>query len=273
MTPEENIIDKSGERRTMTPPDQDHIIVARSPDLLARQGAELFQNAAVAGVARSGSFTAALSGGGTPRPMHRLLAAEPYRSGIPWRCTHLFWVDERLVPAADPASNFGQAEKDSLKRLTLPEGHVHPMISPKAPDAAAEDYEQELRRYFASIGSPAPVFDLILLGVGEDGHTASIFPGDDSAVTTTSWVAAVKGGSPDVDRLTLTLPVINQARRIVFLVSGSKKAPVVRSLLADASSRLPARHIHPPNGKVVWLLDEAAAALLPPDLPGCDRPD
>jgi len=257
----------------MTSPAKNRIIVAHSPDRLARQGAELFQSAAVASVARSGSFAAALSGGGSPRPMHRLLAAEPYLSGIPWRCTHLFWVDERLVPAADPASNFGQAEKNFLWRLTLPEGNIHSMVSPKAPAAAAEDYEQELRRYFASIGSSAPVFDLVLLGMGEDGHTASIFPGDDSAVATTSWVAAVKGGSPDVDRLTLTLPVINQARRIVFLVSGSKKAPVVRSLLADASSRLPARHIHPPNGKVVWLLDEAAAALLPPDLPGCDRRD
>ncbi|MFZ0614752.1 MAG: 6-phosphogluconolactonase [Desulfobacterales bacterium] len=257
----------------MTSPVDYRIIVAQSPERLARQGAELFQSAAVDSVARSGFFTVALSGGGTPRPMHRLLATEPYRSGIPWRHTHLFWVDERLVPVADPASNFGHAEKDFLRHLPVPEGHIHHMVSHKTPAAAAEAYEQELRRYFTSIGSPAPLFDLIVLGVGEDGHTASIFPGDARAVATVRWVAAVKGGAPDVDRLTLTLPVINQARRIVFLVSGSKKASVIRLLLADASDRLPARHIHSHNGKVIWLLDEAAAALLPPDLPGCDRPD
>ncbi|MFZ0241473.1 MAG: 6-phosphogluconolactonase [Desulfobacterales bacterium] len=248
------------------------IIIDHNPNRLARQGAELFQHAAVASVARSGFFTVALSGGGSPRPMHRLLPAEPYRSGIPWHHTHLFWADERLVPATDPASNFGGAEKDFLRLLAIPEGNIHPMVSPKAPAAAAEAYEQELRRYFTSIGSPAPVFDLILLGVGDDGHTASIFPGDAGAVATTRWVAAVRGGSPDVDRLTLTLPVINQARQVVFLVTGSKKASVVRRLLAEASDRLPARRIHSQNGKVVWLLDEAAAALLPPDLPGCDRP-
>jgi 6-phosphogluconolactonase len=118
-----------------------------------------------------------------------------------------------------------------------------------------------------AIEGAEPVFDLVLLGVGEDGHTASIFPGDPSAVETTRWVTAVKGGTPNVERLTLTLPVLNQARRIVYLISGSKKAPVVRLLLTDASAQLSPQRIAPQRGGIFWLLDGEAAALLPPDLP------
>ncbi len=255
----------------MTPPENSRVIVTPGIERLAVESVELFQRTAVASVARAGFFTVAVSGGSTPRPMHRLLTENPYRSGIPWQVTHLFWVDERLVPVTDPDSNFGSAERDFLKQLTIPAGNIHPMSSRKPPTAAADDYEQELRRHFRRIASAEPVFDLIVLGVGEDGHTASIFPGDHSAVETTRWVTAVKGGTPNVERLTLTMPILNQARCIVYLISGSKKADVVRSLLTDASAQLPPQRIAPQHGEVIWLLDTEAAALLPQDLPGCIR--
>jgi 6-phosphogluconolactonase len=255
----------------MTPTENSRIIVTAGIERLASEGADLFQRAAVASVASAGIFTVAVSGGSTPRPMHRLLAEDPYRSGIPWQFTHLFWVDERLVPVTDPDSNFGSAERDFLNQLTIPAGNIHPMSSRKPPVAAAEDYENELRQHFSRFSSAEPVFDLIVLGVGEDGHTASIFPGDHSAEETTRWVTAVKGGTPDVERLTLTLPILNRARCIVYLVSGSKKAEVVRTLLTDASAQLPPSRIAPQRGKIIWLLDTEAAALLPQDLSGCIR--
>jgi 6-phosphogluconolactonase len=255
----------------MTSPKNSQAIVTDGIERLATEGAKLFQRTAVASVAHTGLFTVAVSGGSTPRPMHRLLAREPYRSSIPWKHTHVFWVDERLVAVTDPDSNFGGAERDFLNQLPIPTGNIHPMCSRKPPAAAADDYEHELRRHFSRLSSVEPVFDLIELGVGEDGHTASIFPGDRSAVETTRWVTAVKGGTPNVERLTLTLPVFNRARRIVYLISGSKKAAVVHSLLTDASTQLPPQRIAPQHGEVIWLLDGEAAALLPPDLPGCIR--
>jgi 6-phosphogluconolactonase len=255
----------------MTTSENSRIIITSGIGRLAIEGAELFRSSAVASVARTGFFTVAVSGGSTPRPMHRLLAEETYRSSIPWKYTHLFWVDERLVPVTDPDSNFGSAERDFLNQLTIPAGNIHPMSSRKPPTAAADDYEHELRRHFSRFSNAEPVFDLIVLGVGEDGHTASIFPGDHSAEETTRWVTAVKGGTPYVERLTLTLPILNRARCIVYLISGSKKAVVVRSLLLDASAQLPPQRIAPQRGEIIWLLDTEAAELLPQDLPKCIR--
>jgi 6-phosphogluconolactonase len=251
----------------MTPPQNSRIIVTDGIERLAMEGADLFQRTAVASVARTGLFTVAVSGGSTPRPMHRLLAEDPYSTGVPWQFTHLFWVDERLVPVTDPDSNFGSAERDFLNQLTIPAANIHPMSSRKPPPAAADDYEHELRRHFSRFSNAEPVFDLIMLGVGTDGHTASIFPGDRSAEETTRWVTAVRGGTPYVERLTLTLPILNRARCLVYLVSGSEKAVVVRSLLTDASAQLPPQRIVPQRGDILWLLDAAAAELLPQDLP------
>jgi 6-phosphogluconolactonase len=250
----------------MTPPENSRVIVLATLDELTARAAELFYETAVDSTDRGGFFTVALSGGSTPRPLHQRLAGEPYRTRLPWAHTHLFWADDRLVPKTDPASNFGTCAKDLLRHLTIPSGNIHPMTTHKPAAVAAGDYEHDLRDHFSRLGKAAPVFDLILLGIGEDGHTASIFPGDRRAVDTERWVAAVVGGAPRVDRLTLTLPVIDQARRVVFMVSGSNKAPVVGSLLTGASEHLPPRMIAPPHGTVIWLLDHAAAARLPEDL-------
>lgn len=250
--------------------DKDRIIVAASIEQLAMKGAELFRRIAVDSVARRDRFSVALSGGSSPRPFHRLLAEEPYRSGIPWSHTHIFWVDERLVPPEDPASNFGTARKDFLAHLPIPLSQVHPMSSEKVPHQAADDYQRTLSSHFGTSAAGAPVFDLVVLGIGTDGHTASIFPGDRAAIETDRWVVAVTGGSPNVDRLTLTLAVLERARRVIFIVSGRQKAATVRTILIDDTA-LPPRLIAPAEGMVTWLLDRDAADLLPDGLDGIDR--
>lgn len=250
--------------------DKDRIIVATSIEQLAMKGAELFRHIAVDSVARSGRFSVALSGGSSPRPFHRLLADEPYRSGIPWSHTHIFWVDERLVPPEDPASNFGTARNDFLARLPIPLSHVHPMCSEKVPHRAADDYQRKLAAHFGVNAAGAPVFDLVVLGIGTDGHTASIFPSDRTAIETDRWVVAVTGGSPNVDRLTLTLAVLERARCVIFIVSGRQKAATVRTILIDDTA-LPPRQITLAEGMVTWLLDRDAAELLPDGFDGVDR--
>ena len=244
------------------------IIATQSAADLARESAEFFHLTAAASVARTGQFRVALSGGSTPRPLHRLLAAPPYRDSIPWTQTHIFWADERLVPTDDPASNFGVARKDLLDHLPIPTDHIHPMCSSRPPGQAADDYENTLASCFHSNPPAWPVFDLILLGIGPDGHTASIFPGDRTALETSRWVVAVKGGAPDVDRLTLTLPVLEQARHIVFLVSGSDKAGMVRIILTEETKTLPPQHLTSAGSRVTWYLDQDAAHLLPRELAG-----
>ena len=239
------------------------IIVFDSAARLAEKGAEVFSDAARQTVVDRGRFAAAISGGSTPRAMHRLLTEEPYLSAVPWSKVHLFWVDERLVPEQDPASNYGAARQDFLDRSPIPPEQVHPMTLSDSPQSAASAYHKQLHGFFNRSEGGFPVFDQIFLGIGTDGHTASIFPKDRRAVKTHSWVQAVKGGKPDVHRLTLTASVINRARSVVFLVAGSSKAEVVKKVLADATPVLPATWIQPVEGRLLWLLDRAAAALLP----------
>lgn len=244
------------------------IVATQSSADLTRESAEYFLRTAAASVARAGQFRVALSGGSTPRPLHRLLAAPPYRDSIPWTQTHIFWADERLVPPDDPDSNFGNARDDLLDMLPMPVDHIHPMCSSRPPEQAAEDYENVLASCFHSNPPAWPVFDLILLGIGTDGHTASIFPGDRTALDTSRWVVAVKGGSPNVDRLTLTLPVLEQARHLAFLVSGSDKAAMVRTILTEIKKTLPPQFLASAGGRVTWYLDRDAAHQLPEELAG-----
>lgn len=239
------------------------ITVVDSAAQLAVQGAELFRRAAEEAAAARQQFAVAISGGSTPRTMHRLLAAQPYLSTVPWSKVHLFWVDERLVPADDPASNYGTARQDLLDRVPLPCGHIHPMRLSDNPSSAASAYQRQLENFFGRKEGGFPVFDLIILGIGADGHTASIFPADRSAVETSSWVVAVKGGKPKVDRLTLSEPVLNRARCVAFLVAGRDKAEVVKKVVGDENAGLPATRIHPVEGRLLWLLDREATGMLP----------
>lgn len=243
----------------MVPPE---LLIEPDPERLARRGADLFSRIGRESVEKRGRFTAALSGGSTPRKMHRLLVREPYLSEIPWQATHLFWVDERLVPYEDPASNYGAARDDLLANSPLPDTQVHPMPVGSTPEAGARRYAAELEEFFGPSPGSGPVFDLILLGIGSDGHTASLFPGMGTGPEPGLWVFPVRGGNPDLPRLTLSLRVLNLARHVLFLVSGSQKARAVKSAFEKRLPAVPAAGVNPARGRLLWLLDRPAASLL-----------
>ena len=236
-------------------------IILPDLDKLSEKGAEIFYTSAKKALHQTGRFAAAISGGSTPRTMHRFLAQEPYASQMPWHRIHLFWVDERMVAFDHPYSNFGTAQKDFIDKVPIPSDQVHPMPTMISPDKGAASYETELKKFFQRIRYDRPRFDLISLGVGTDGHVASLLPGQNSTASE-QWVLSVKGGNPNLYRLTLTYFVLNNARHILFLVSGEKKAKIVKTVFEDARVFLPATRIKPFNGKITWLLDKNAASLL-----------
>lgn len=238
------------------------IMIAKDVDDLAARAAEIFKAAATTRVDKRGRFAAALSGGSTPRGMHRLLASATASSGVPWEHVHLFWADERCVPASDPESNLGNAWRDLLTHIPIPRDNIHFVRGDFPAEEAAEEYEMELIEFFELTEGELPVFDLIFLGVGRDGHTASLFPGQRVPHDETRLVIAVKGGIPNVGRATMTYPVLNRARCIVFLVAGREKAETVKVLLEGDQSELPAARVKPLQGEVIWLLDQEAASLL-----------
>lgn len=238
------------------------IIIESSASDLARKGAEIFSRAAKENIGVRGRFAVAISGGSTPRDMHRLLGKEPFLSDIQWDKTDIFWVDERCVPVNDKANNYGTARKDFLDRVPIPNGHIHPMPQASSPEAASLLYQQELMNYFKPEGDKFPLFDLISLGIGTDGHTASLFPGQSSLKERQKWVVAVKGGKPNAIRLTMTYSVLNSGRQIVLMASGKEKAGIIKKALQGNKSNLPAQLIQPLKGTLVWLLDREAASLL-----------
>jgi 6-phosphogluconolactonase len=238
-------------------------------DDLADAAAELVVEAAAEAQRRAGRVTLALSGGSTPRGLYRRLAAEPFASRMPWPDTHVFWTDERHVAPDDPASNFRMAEKALLRHVPVPAGHVH-RISGEDPDAerAARDYEELLRRAFDLPAGRFASFDIMLLGMGADGHTASIFPGTQAVREQERQVVAPFVPSQHTHRITMTPPVIAHARTTIVLVSGTEKADALREAL-DAPSdadRIPIHCLRESQGRVVWLVDRSAAS-------GLDRDD
>jgi 6-phosphogluconolactonase len=166
------------------------------------------------------------------------------------------------VPVNDPASNYGTAKEDFLNGVSIPKQQIHPMPVDASPEKGIDVYQGELSAFFASKGLSTPMFDLVVLGVGTDGHTASLFPGQSALEETERWVVTVRGGTPDVYRLTLTLPIINTARHVVFLVAGKEKARIVKQILENRDPILPAQRIRPIHGDLTWLVDEEAASLL-----------
>ena len=224
--------------------------------------AELFVAAAQAATERSGRFTVALSGGSTPRGLYKMLAEKPFAQGIPWDKTHVFWVDERCVPADDLSSNYGAARKDLFVHIPIPPANVHRMPGSLPPDEGARTYQKTLASFFSLQEGQFPVFDFILLGVGKDGHIASLFPGQPALEESGQMVMHVIGGDPFLDRITLTLPVLNSGRRIIFLVAGNGKAEIMRSIFSGKQSDLPACRIKPVTGSLLWILDLRAATLL-----------
>jgi 6-phosphogluconolactonase len=239
------------------------------PDLesLSRAAAALLVEQANLAVAARGRFSVALSGGGTPRRTYELLAEPPLRDQAPWDRMHVFWGDERCVPPDDPRSNARLAREAWLDRVPIPAAQIHPVNCGPAPAAAARQYEAELREFF---GGRPPCLDLALLGLGEDGHTASLFPGAPVLEERERWAREVYVAAQDLYRVTLTAPLLNQARLAVFLAAGQSKAKVLREVLYGPRDpgRLPAQLIQPVSGELIWLADLAAAAALAQD----DRP-
>ena len=231
------------------------------PEAMSRAAAELLVSIARQAVAARGRFSVALSGGGTPRRTYELLATAPYREQVDWSRTHFFWGDERCVPTDDHRSNARLAREALLGQVPIPPGQVHPMDCRPSPEEGARRYEVMLREFFAPA---APCFDLILLGLGDNGHTASLFPGTPALTESERWVAAVYVPQQELVRLTLTAPLINGAAAVAFLVAGAAKAAVVREVIQGPRDplRLPAQLINPQRGELYWLLDKAAAGAL-----------
>ncbi len=246
----------SGSRRSVE--------VAPDAEALARRAAELFAALASEAAARSGRFTVALAGGSTPRRLYELLAEEG--GTLPWRRVHIFWGDERLVPPDDPESNYRMARESLLDRITIPEENVHRVPVGRSADAgrASEEYEGTLRAFFEAEPGRVPRLDLVLLGMGADGHTASLFPRSAALHERSRLIAAVPAHPPRTARVTMTVPFLRSASHVVFLVSGRGKAEVLRKVLEGDRDpeRLPAQLIEPDDGDLVWLVDEEAAALL-----------
>jgi len=231
---------------------------ARSLDELNRIAAELIRAAANQCVAAYGSFTLVLAGGNTPRQLYELLAAPPFTGTMPWSSMHLFWGDERWVAPNHPHSNFGMAAKSLLAHIDIPAANIHQIRTDlRSPEAAAAAYEKELRDFFINSVQKNPGFDMVLLGMGTDGHTASLFPDSLVLNITDRLVAAVRApkASPPVDRITLTLPALNKANDVLFLISGREKTEIMQSIIEERakSGRLyPAARIRPRN-RLMWL--------------------
>jgi len=236
---------------------------------VARAAAERFVALARDAAAARGRFTVALSGGSTPRALFQLLAGEPFRSSVPWDRVELFWGDERCVPPSHPDSNYAMVRTALLSRVRVPAENVHRIPAERPPPEAARAYEETLRRAFALRAGEWPRFDLLLLGLGADGHTASLFPespglrADDDRLVIAHYVEQLQSW-----RISLTARVFNHAAFVVFLVCGADKAASLRKVLRASTDpqQLPAQLIRPRLGTLLWLTDREAAALL--DEPG-----
>jgi len=233
-------------------------------DELSQAAAELFAQRAQAAFWSQGHFTVALAGGSTPQPVYERLATPGFRVTIPWEATHFFWGDERCVPPDQPDSNYRMALEALLSKAPAPPANIHRMAGEQPPHAAAEAYAETLRDVFGLAGDELLRFDLILLGMGSDGHTASLFPGAEVLHEQTRLVAAHYVEKLKAYRLTLTPPVINNAALVVFLVAGAGKAETLRRVLQGpyVPDELPAQIVRPANGHLVWMVDEAAASML-----------
>lgn len=211
---------------------------------------------------RTNHFSVALAGGRTPKRVYELLAADPFQKQTDWSGVHLFFGDERCVPPNHPDSNYRMVDEALISRVSIPTENVKRIHGEGDPAESAAAYEKSLRDFFPGLAWPR--FDLVLLGMGDDGHTASLFPKSESLEETSRWVVATKSAHSPRDRITLTLPVFNHAAHVVFLVQGKEKAQRLAEVLrhAHAPEPLPAELIKPYDGKLEWLIDNAAASCL-----------
>jgi 6-phosphogluconolactonase len=235
------------------------LLVAADPPALFEAAAELFVIAATQAIAARGRFTVALSGGSTPKALYELLAADAWRNRVDWRKVHFFWGDERWVPPTDKQSNYRMVDEALLSKIDIPSGNIHGVATESGtPQEAAAAYEAEIRKVFAG-----PVnFDWNLLGLGTNGHTASLFPHCPALHVRDRLVVAEYIEEVKMNRITFTVPLINDSHAIVFLLSGHDKAAVFKDVVLGAHDpeRLPSQLIQPTRGMLTWLADHAAAA-------------
>jgi 6-phosphogluconolactonase len=232
--------------------------VLADADAVATRAAELL---AAEVAATSGAVAVCLSGGSTPRRLYALLATPAWRARIPWERVHCFWGDERCVPPDHPDSNYGMTRAVLLDSVNVPPANIHPVATlERTPAAAAEAYAAELQRWYGArqLAATRPLFAVNLLGLGEDGHTASLFPGSAALQERQRWAVAVSGARPE-PRVSLTYPVLESARLTLMLVTGAAKHAVLERLAGPDGAELPAARLRP-SGTFTWLLDRAAAA-------------
>jgi 6-phosphogluconolactonase len=243
-------------------PSQPHVQVFGSPQELFHASAEKFCTLGSEAIKKHGSFSVALSGGSTPRGLHQELATN-FASNLPWDKVFFFWGDERHVPPDSSDSNFRMANETLLSKLPIPSKNIF-RIPSELPDAreAARKYAETLEEFFKPEDDAFPQFDFILLGMGPDGHTASLFPGtaglqEKDAFVIANWVEKL-----NTFRITFTYPVLNNAASVMFLINGDEKAEMVRRALKDPSANLPCQGVRPENGELMWFLDKGAAVKL-----------
>ena len=235
------------------------VSVSQNPQALYRAFADFFLAFVLSTVALYGRCLVSLSGGSTPKGLYQTLSREPYRSSVPWKRIHFFWGDERCVPPGHEESNYRLAQQTLLSTLAVPPQNVHRVeVEDRTPEQAAAEYEEHLRGFFEVSAGAFPRFDLILLGIGSDGHTASLFPGGPELTRTERLVTWSRPPKAAHHRITLTLGTINEAREIAFLVSGREKAEVLRAVL-EQHERLPSAQVRPRAGKLRFFVDEEAA--------------
>ncbi len=242
--------------------DKGKVLVTEDAHALYEAAAEMFAKTAKEAIAKRGRYTVALSGGSTPRALYQLLATEPWRDRIDWSKTHFFWGDERWVPPTDKQSNYRMANEALLSKIPVPSENVHRIDTTNGePAESAEEYEEEVRKFFG----PDPRFDLDLLGIGTNGHTASLFPHRPTLHEREHLVVADYIDEVKMNRITFTFPLINASRLNLFLVSGGDKATVLKDVLRGPiqPEQLPSQLVRASGGsELIWLIDAPAAAEL-----------
>jgi len=232
-------------------------------EVLSLKAAEIFVGLSRRCIARKKKFMVAASGGSTPRRLYALLGSDLYNAQVDWRYIHFFWADERFVSFFYADSNYRLLHDNLLSRISIPQENIHPVRTDlPTPQVSARNYEEDIKKSFGLSEFSLPQFDLILLGIGEDGHTASIFPDSEVLRETEHLAAPVMDMKHMHYRITLTLPVINHAEKVIFLVSGKNKAAVVEKVVIERDRSLPASLINPEKGELIFLIDKEAALHL-----------
>jgi 6-phosphogluconolactonase len=245
----------------MNSSDNSKIRVLRDKKAVAEFAVNTWIELATASVAEKRVFTAALSGGRTPIDFYQRLASCPY--SLPWDRIHIFFADERFVPPDDNLSNYRMINEQLLSHIPIPKKNIHPMMTEGVSlEESAKQYEADMRTFFKIGENDLPVFDLIMLGLGEDGHTASLFPATTALQETKRLVIPVIADASPSERVSLSLGVINNAKNICFLVTGANKAEAIKTILEDKASTLPAAQVKPTQGILLFLLNKTAASLL-----------